>query len=74
MTEYNGHEDWEHWNVSLWINNDEMLYSMARAHAAAFGEEDAAAMILDLLEGESTPDGAAYTYSTIREALRDIVS
>ena len=26
---YNGHKNWNHWNVSLWINNDEGLYQMA---------------------------------------------
>lgn len=25
MTRYNGHKNWNHWNVSLWINNDEGL-------------------------------------------------
>lgn len=27
---YNGHKNWNHWNVSLWINNDESIYRMAR--------------------------------------------
>ena len=27
---YNGHKNWTHWNVSLWINNDEGLYLHAR--------------------------------------------
>ena len=30
MTRYNGHKNWNHWNVSLWINNDEGLYRMAK--------------------------------------------
>ena len=29
---YNGHKNWNHWNVSLWINNDEGLYLCARDH------------------------------------------
>ena len=27
---YNGYKNWTHWNVSLWINNDEGLYLHAR--------------------------------------------
>ena len=30
MPAYNGHKNWNHWNVSLWINNDEMLYRRAK--------------------------------------------
>jgi hypothetical protein len=36
MTTYNGHKNWNHWNVSLWINNDEGLYNMARQYARRY--------------------------------------
>ncbi len=25
-TTYNGFENWETWNVNLWLNNDEVMY------------------------------------------------
>jgi len=29
-TEYNGWENYETWNVALWIDNDQSLYDIAR--------------------------------------------
>jgi hypothetical protein len=69
----NGHKNWNHWNVSLWINNDEGLYRMAREFVQHYrNKEKAAAMMLDYL-GEcgnlKTPDGAPYSVSSIRAAM-----
>ena len=71
--QYNGHKNWNHWNVSLWINNDQGLYSLARESVKNNRTKGAAAReILDvLLEGgaDKTPDGAPYSITTIRAAL-----
>lgn len=76
MTTFNGHKNWNHWNVSLWINDDEGLYNTARScvrHAAT--KADAARyMLRDLHEAgiTKTPDGAPYSVTTIRAAMREM--
>lgn len=77
MTTYNGHKNWNHWNVSLWINNDEMLYKLARNYVMecrhrGYSRQDAAKAVLAALESEGlthTPDGAPYSVSSIRAAM-----
>ena len=70
---YNGHKNWNHWNVSLWINNDEGLYNMCRQHVRRSATKGKAAeLILDDLRElglTETPDGAPYTASSVRAAL-----
>lgn len=73
MAKYNGHKNWNHWNVSLWINNDEGLYRMAldcirREHT----RQQAAQAMLEWLSDVGynvTPDGAPYSVSSIRAAM-----
>lgn len=73
MATYNGHKNWNHWNVSLWINNDEGLYRMALAHIKRTGNKEAAArhMYYNLVNDVATrtPDGAPYSKSAIRSAM-----
>lgn len=75
MSTYNGHKNWDHWNVSLWINNDEGLYDMARQCVRAYrikGRLPAAmAMLSELQEMgiHRTPDGATYSASAIKAAM-----
>jgi hypothetical protein len=72
---YNGHKNWNHWNVSLWINNDEHLYNMAKfyiRHWRIRGKDYAAKYMLERLKDEGithTPDGAPYSFSSIRAAM-----
>ena len=55
-TEYNGWENYETWNVALWINNDQGLYDLAM-------EVGNYVDFIDLLNDQgivSTPDGVKY--------------
>lgn len=70
---YNGHKNWNHWNVSLWINNDEGLYNLALDCIAQTGTKDDAAdsllFNLKLMGATHTPDGARYSRTALRAAL-----
>lgn len=73
---YNGHKNWNHWNVSLWINNDEGLYRMALNYVrfknrSISKQECAQAMLRELHDMgiTHTPDGAPYSASSIRSAM-----
>lgn len=70
---YNGHKNWNHWNVSLWINNDEGLYNTAMYCLKMGKTKPIAAMYfmreLDEQGITHTPDGAPYSYTTVRASL-----
>ena len=69
---YQGHKNWNHWNVSLWINNDEGLYRMAQDYCRHNNRPEAARMMLETLQDAGitkTPDGAPYSLSSIRAAM-----
>ena len=55
-TEYNGWENYETWNVALWINNDEGLYHLAMEVGNYVDFID----LLNDLGIVSTPDGVKY--------------
>ena len=76
---YNGHKNWQYWNVSLWISNTESLDCMALDCLAAFeriGYRErtiAAREMVTALRGlgdTHTPDGARYTVDNVRAAMR----
>ena len=67
---YNGHKSWNAWNVALWLNNDEGLYRMMQdAIARHKTRAKAARVLLAELEGQRTPDGGRYNFTTIRAAM-----
>jgi len=70
--EYNGHKNWNHWNVSLWLLNDEGLNSLTLDAAQCTNRRASAAGMLARLHDEGithTPDGARYTISAIYAVL-----
>ncbi len=73
MPKYNGHKNRNHWNVALWIANDEGLYRYALALKKQHHNADAAAreFIASLAEAKitATPDGAPYSLSAVRAAI-----
>lgn len=73
MTKFNGYKNWNHWNVSLWINNDEGLYRLAKyAIKISVSRDRAVNHMLWALSEEGithTPDGAPYSKSSIRSAM-----
>lgn len=68
MAKYNGHKNWNHWNVSLWINNDAKIYYRAVDLCRTVGKARAAELLLRSLP-DATPDGAPYSKSAVRAAL-----
>ena len=71
MPKYNGHKNWNHWNVSLWINNDEGLHRLARYCVDRTDTKgNAARCFLRLVRADKTPDGAKYSFSSVRAAMR----
>ena len=69
---YNGHKNWNHWNVSLWLNNDEALYRLAKDCIRRTDNRAQAVEEFLAFAGRKTPDGAPYSKSSVRAAMRDL--
>lgn len=74
MAKYQGHKNWNHWNVSLWINNNENLYlhALELIRGDKLNRDAAAGRMLSNLREMGithTPDGAPYSKSSIRAAM-----
>lgn len=69
---YNGHPNWNLWNVHLWISSDYDTYKHCLTLVQSFGLQRS----VDILHAEighmQTPDGARYTKTALRHALRGI--
>lgn len=73
MATYNGHKSWAQWNVALWLLNDENEYKTMKHYAAIMGKDEAArALYHDKYIGHKTPDGAKFTITAIRNAMKGI--
>jgi hypothetical protein len=77
MARYNGHESWNAWNVSLWINNEEGLYRLALECVRATNtRKEAAERFVETINSNewgcmyTTPDGAKYTKRSVQLAMR----
>jgi len=61
-TEYNGWENYETWNVSLWIQNDRGLYESAKNDCRHY--QDVIDLMYDCGSTE-TPDGVKWNHPKI---------
>ncbi len=66
---YNGYANYETWNVSLWLQNDETLYNVARK----YDRYDALIPRLEYAFGQMTPDGVRWMDGLIDTAEIDEV-
>jgi hypothetical protein len=62
-TDFNGWANYETWNVSLWINNDESMYRLARIKGHS--GYDRLIPALEASFGQMTPDGVRWMDPTI---------
>jgi hypothetical protein len=76
MSKFNGHKNWNHWNVSLWLNNDYAWYTAMVKNGRYHKSRDIAArrLLSELRDSGhvKTPDGAPYSFSSIRAAMRGL--
>jgi hypothetical protein len=73
---YNGHKNWNCWNVALWLANTEELYFTMRNLLKQKTKDESAVIFVQIMKdyfgSETTPDGAKITFSSIREHLKGV--
>lgn len=73
MPTYNGHKNYNHWNVSLWIHDDEGLYNLAlECKALTTNLTKAAHKFITQVGTKRTPDGASWSVIAVKAALKDL--
>lgn len=68
---YNGFRSWNAWNVSLWINNQEVSYQLACDLVKQYSLSMATKIFIGYFNGK-TPDGAIYNRLSVYNALKEI--
>lgn len=68
---YNGHRNYNAWNVALWISNDEGMYRLACQCIKRNKTKAAAADELLQYLPQKTSDGVSFTRTNVILALRD---
>jgi len=72
-TDYNGWKNYETWNVSLWINNNESMYRLARIKG--HNGYDHLIPALEVNFGQMTPDGVRWMDARIdTDALDEMLT
>lgn len=74
---FNGHKNWNHWNVALWLFNDQAMHlQLVKSWKKNKTNKDECAVWLTFnlyqLGYFYTPDGAPITKTAIRAALRGL--
>lgn len=68
---YNGHKTRAHWNVSLWLYNDEYTYNQVQSAIVRAADLDGATALLMRDLPSKTPDNVSYTHDTVRDAIEE---
>ena len=70
--EYNGHKNWNFWNVALWLNNDEYLHDLVKMAVKIKRTRDEQVEYLMRHLPSETPDGAKYRKTYVKAALKGL--
>lgn len=65
---YQGHKNWNHWSVSIWLNNY-VLYKLCQSVVRQARTLDEAARVILTQLPDKTPDGMPVTFASVRAAL-----